>query len=94
MAYAIMSGMNLKIDSAGRIILPKHVRDRFGLNAGSVLELEERPEGFVLRPAEQSPSMVRRNGRWVHLGKAPRGFRWSTLVDDMRDERIKEILGL
>jgi AbrB family looped-hinge helix DNA binding protein len=94
MAYAMAGGMNLRIDSAGRIILPKHVRDRFGLNAGSALELEERPDGLVLRPAEPTPSMVRRNGRWVHLGKAPRGFRWNTLVDGMRDERIKEILGL
>jgi AbrB family looped-hinge helix DNA binding protein len=76
--------MNVKIDGAGRIVLPKRVRERFALHAGAKLDLEERPEGLVLRPTEQSPSMVHRDGIWVHLGKVPSGFRWNSLVDDVR----------
>ncbi len=89
-----MNGMIVKIDGAGRIVLPKRVRERFDLRAGTKLELEERPEGLMLRPAEQSPSMVRRDGIWVHLGKAPSGFRWNSIVEDVRDERTKEASGL
>ncbi len=45
MAYAILNGMTLKADKAGRVILPKPVRDRLGLAAGSDLEMIETVEG-------------------------------------------------
>jgi AbrB family looped-hinge helix DNA binding protein len=94
MVYAIIDGMTIKIDKAGRIVLPKPVRERFRLRAGSDLELEERPEGLILRPVEQGPSMIQEHGIWVHLGKAPRGFDWSTVVDAFRDDRLKDASGL
>lgn len=31
---------------------------------------------------------------WVHLGKLPQGFDWDKLLEEDRDERIKEIAGL
>jgi len=86
--------MTLKIDKAGRIILPKEVRDRFNLRAGTELELEERPDGLTLRPVEQQPSLREENGFLVHLGKVPPGFAWDRMVDDMREERIKKLSGL
>jgi len=55
--------MKVKVDSAGRVALPKNVRDHFQLKAGSFLELEESAEGILLKPAERSPSMILRNGR-------------------------------
>jgi AbrB family looped-hinge helix DNA binding protein len=94
MVYAIMIGMHVKIDKAGRIVLPKPLRDRFRLRQGSDLEIEERPEGLLLKPVDQRPSMVQRNGIWVHLGRLPKGFDWETLVDDARDDRIKDLSGL
>lgn len=94
MAYAIIYGMHVKIDKAGRIVLPKPVRDRLHLRQGSDLEIEERPEGLLLKPVDQRPSMVQKNGIWVHLGKLPKGLDWETLVDDARDDRIKDLSGL
>jgi AbrB family looped-hinge helix DNA binding protein len=94
MVYAIMIGVHVKIDKAGRIVLPKPLRDRFRLRQGSDLEIEERPEGLLLKPVDQRPSMVQRNGIWVHLGRLPKGFDWETLVDDARDDRIKDLSGL
>jgi AbrB family looped-hinge helix DNA binding protein len=94
MVHAIINGMHVKIDKAGRIVLPKPVRDRFRLRQGSDLEIEELPEGLLLKPVDQRPSMVQKNGVWVHLGKLPKGFDWDTLVDDIRDERIKHLSGL
>jgi len=93
MAYAILDGMNVKIDKSGRIILPKPVRDRFRLRQGSNLEIEERPEGVLLKPVEQRPSMVKKNGLWVHLGELPEGYDWDRLIDDEREDRIKYISG-
>jgi len=85
--------MKIKIDSTGRIAIPKSLQKRFGLKPGTILELEERPEslGFLLAKRDGSP--VRRNGMWVYDGKAPCNFRWDKMIDDMRDERIEEILG-
>ena len=94
MVHATINGMTLKIDKAGRIVLPKPVRERFRLREGSELELEERSDGLTLRPVEQRPSMVRRNGIWVHLGKVPRGFDWDVAVDAIREERIKDTSGV
>ena len=94
MVHAIINGMTVKIDKAGRIVLPKPVRERFHLREGSELELEERSDGLTLRPVEQRPSMVRKNGIWVHLGKVPRGFDWDVAVDAIREERTKDTSGV
>ena len=93
MVHAIINGMTIKIDKAGRIVLPKPVRERFHLREGSELEIEERSDGLTLRPVERQPSMVRKNGIWVHLGKVPRGFDWDVAVDAIREERIKDTSG-
>lgn len=86
--------MNLRIDKAGRIVLPKNIRDRLRLRAGSSLEIEEGPDGIVLRPIGKRPSMIQKDGAWVHLGKLPNGYDWGRIIDDDRDERLKDIVGL
>lgn len=90
----MLTGMTLKIDKAGRIILPKPVRDRFHLREGSELILEERPDGLSLRPVDQRASLVQDQGLLVHQGKAPRDFNWNNVVDDLREERVKDASGL
>lgn len=94
MACGILNGMTIKIDKAGRIVLPKPVRERFHLREGSELELEERSDGLTLRPVEQRSSMVQEKGVWVHLSKVPRGFDWGSVVEAIRDERIKDASGI
>jgi AbrB family looped-hinge helix DNA binding protein len=91
---AILNVMTLKMDKAGRIILPKPVRDRLGLQAGSDLELLETPEGVVLKPAERRPSMVKKQGLWVHTGILPTGFDAVQAIREDREERIRKLAGL
>jgi AbrB family looped-hinge helix DNA binding protein len=90
----MIDGMTLKIDKAGRVILPKPVRDRLGLQEGSDLEIRETLEGLVLTPAGRGPSMVRKQGLWVHTGKLPRGFDIVKSIQDDREERIRKLAGL
>ena len=89
MPYAMFNGMTV-----GRVILPKPVRDRLGLQEGSDLEILEIPEGVVLKRAELRPSMVKKQGLWVHTGKLPPGFDIVQAIRDDREERIRKLAGL
>jgi AbrB family looped-hinge helix DNA binding protein len=92
--YAILNGMRLRIDKAGRVILPKPLRDRLGLHEGSDLEMTETPEGVLLKPAEQQPSVVKKQGLWVYTGKLPPGFDSVKAIRDDREDRIRKLAGL
>lgn len=89
-----MNGMTLRVDKAGRVVLPKPLRDRMGLHEGSNLDLLETPEGIVLKPVEQRPAMVKKDGLWVHTGKMPTGFDVVQSIRDDREDRIRKVAGL
>jgi len=82
------------MDKAGRVILPKPLRDRLGLHEGSDLEIVETSEGLLLKPFQPQPSMVRNQGLWVHTGKLPPGFDIVQAIRDDRDDRIRKLAGL
>ena len=93
MPFGDNNGMTLKIDKAGRIVVPKTVRERFGLGAGSELELTEDAGSLKLKPVGQRPSLARRSGLFVHLGKLADGYDWSDLVEADRQERFRSVAG-
>jgi AbrB family looped-hinge helix DNA binding protein len=78
--------MKTKINSRGRLPIPKSIRDRLGLEPGATLELEVRSTELVLKPLT-----VRKNGFWVYVGAVPANINWDTLIDDEREQRIKDI---
>ena len=86
--------MTLKVDKAGRVILPKPLRDRLGLRAGSDLEIQEIPEGVVLKPAGRRPSLVRKGSFLVHTGEIPAGYDILKAIDEDREERMRKAWGL
>jgi len=90
--HGIVDGMELKIDKAGRIVVPKALRERLGFRADTELEAVEQPEGVLLKRIEQRPSMAKADGLWVHLGTAEPGANWGRVLDDVREERIESIL--
>jgi len=86
--------MTLRIDKAGRVVLPKPLRDRLGLSGGSDLELLETSEGVLLKPADRRPSLVRKGRFLVHTGELPDGYDLSKEISDERDARARRVLGL
>lgn len=94
MAFGDNNGMELQIDKAGRIVLPKKIRERLRLRPGSALKVEEGPEGLFLRPVERRASLVEKDGLLVHMGQASPGFDWTRAVEEQREERIKDVAGL
>jgi AbrB family looped-hinge helix DNA binding protein len=63
--------MTLKMDKAGRVTLPKVLRDRLGLCEGCKLEMEETAEGIVLRPVRRS--MIKKQGLGFTSERSHRG---------------------
>jgi AbrB family looped-hinge helix DNA binding protein len=84
--------MELKIDKAGRIVVPKTLRERFGFKSETELEAVEHPDGVLLKRVEQRPSMVKVDGLWVHQGSPEPAANWDRVVEDVREERLQSIL--
>lgn len=55
----------LTVDKAGRVVLPKPVRDELQLSAGDFLELETSEDQIVLRPVRNRVGMRKKQGIWV-----------------------------
>src|SRR5271156_6491926 len=55
----------LTIDRAGRLVLPKPVRDELQLAAGDSLELESTEDEIILRPVRGAAALRRKQGVWV-----------------------------
>ena len=86
--------MTVQIDKAGRIVLPKRIRERLSLRPGSSLSVEEGPDGVLLRPLEQRISLVENAGMLVHMGQPVASLDWDRLVEDAREEHFRDIAGL
>ena len=63
--------MKATIDAAGRIVIPKSLRERLGLTAGGTLELREREGCIEIEPAATPMRLVSRKGGAVAVAGAP-----------------------
>lgn len=59
----------LTIDKAGRVVLPKPLRDKLKLEPGDTLEIESSGEEITLRPLRSQ--MRKKQGVWVFCGGEP-----------------------
>lgn len=83
----------VNIDKAGRIVLPKAVRDELQLTPGSSLELELSENGISLRP-ERKGRMYKKDGIWVfHTGSPMPAGLINETIQKVRTEREDRILG-
>lgn len=57
--------MQTAIDSAGRVVIPKPLRDRLGLVRGRAVEISERDGRIEIEPAPTRMSLVTRRGEPV-----------------------------
>lgn len=88
--------MKTTIDAAGRLVIPKAIRESAGLRPGQQINVEYRDGKVEIEPAEQVVKLVRRGSRWVLV--APPGTPPLTTdivrqtIEEIREERIRKFL--
>ncbi len=60
--------MSITIDRVGRIVVPKALRERYGLTPGAEIEIKPMADGLHLQVRGNSPSLIERAGLLVHHG--------------------------
>jgi AbrB family looped-hinge helix DNA binding protein len=84
----------LTIDKAGRIVLPKPLRDELQLEAGDTLELESSGDEITLRPMRGHAQLRKKHGIWVYRSGEPLSQAVvEKTVQQIRQEREKYNLG-
>jgi AbrB family looped-hinge helix DNA binding protein len=63
--------MRSVIDSAGRIVIPKPLWDRLGLDQGRVVDIRERDGRIEIEPASTPMALTRRAGGPVAVPEGP-----------------------
>ena len=84
----------LTLDNAGRIVIPKTVRDELNLSPGDTLEMESEGNLVTLRPAKAPSRLRKKQGIWVlSTGKKVTLKDTNKVLQDIRDQRDQDNLG-
>lgn len=83
--------LELKVDSMGRVVLPKPLRRHFGLRTGSLLGVRLSGNSIELTPKMLPPGLREVNGVLVHEGRLAEDSDW---IDSVRDDRDRQNWGL
>lgn len=84
----------ITVDKAGRVVLPKPLRDAFQLVAGDSLTLESSEDRIVLRPLRPAATMRQKDGIWVfRTGHAISNESVNESLRQVRDERSRDAAG-
>ena len=84
--------MVITIDSAGRLVVPKPLREQFNLTPGCELEIEATGDGITLRRADAEPTLIRKRGILVHHGTTKTSLDIGDFVRAERNARHSRIV--
>ena len=84
----------LTIDKAGRIVIPKSLRDELNLSPGDTLELESEGNQVTLRPVRSASRLRLKKGIWV-LGTGEKITLQDTnrVIREIREQRDRDNRG-
>jgi AbrB family looped-hinge helix DNA binding protein len=76
--------MRTTIDAAGRVVIPKALRDQLGLNGGQEIEVSFRDGHLEIEPVSPTLRLVRRGSIVVAEADSP--------MPTLTTEQVREIL--
>lgn len=79
----------ITLDKAGRVVLPKPLRDQMQLGPGDTLQLESEGERITLRPIRPKATLKKECGIWVYQGESAHTS-IPDLLDREREKRWRE----
>jgi AbrB family looped-hinge helix DNA binding protein len=82
----------ISLDKAGRVVLPKPLRDKLRLEAGDDLLIETDGDQITLRPLRPQAPLKKEYGIWVYHGEASK-IHLVEWLDKEREKRVRETLG-
>ncbi|MCC6389219.1 MAG: AbrB/MazE/SpoVT family DNA-binding domain-containing protein [Bryobacterales bacterium] len=83
----------LILDKAGRVVIPKALREELHLAPGDALELNTAGEQITLRPVRASVPIRKEDGVWVYRSGQKMDVSIRKVIEEGRDERRRSILG-
>ncbi len=84
----------LTLDQAGRVVLPKALRDAMHLSPGDTLELTFQGDELTLRPARGATPLQKERGVWVfRTGKPLTAEATEEAIRTIRAERHRKNAG-
>jgi len=90
----IFMNATVTLDKAGRVVIPKTLRDALRLEPGDPLELESEGERVTLRPIRSASPLRKERGVWVfHSGRKLSAAATDAVLRDIRDDRDRENRG-
>jgi len=84
--------LQLTIDKAGRVVIPKPLRDQLRLRPGDALEAECRGEELSLRPAREQLPLRKEHGIWVYRQGRAAAVDMARVLAEIREERSRSLL--
>lgn len=82
--------MNIRliVDKAGRVVIPKPLREKLHLAPGDALELETTGDQISLRPVRGTGPLTKEHGVWVfHTGQPLPASASDEMLHQIREER-------
>jgi AbrB family looped-hinge helix DNA binding protein len=79
----------LTIDKAGRVVIPKGLRDRLKLAPGDSIEIEASENEITLRPVHSAAPLRKKRGIWIYDG-GPADASIPNLIERERAKRSRE----
>jgi AbrB family looped-hinge helix DNA binding protein len=81
----------LTIDKAGRIVIPKPLREELHLEPGDDLELESAGEEITLRPVRGTGPLTQEHGVWVFRTHGTPGQADQRMAASTTEEMLRQI---
>ena len=87
--------MTLTLDKMSRLVVPKGLRDRFGLQPGDDLEITLEGDGIMLRPVHPVTALGEESGVMVCSSEVPvSAWYIPAFMEKQRDQRSRELGGI